>query len=81
LAGPIWFDHAPFSPWIRRGNYWLDEFSDEGRHVEDAIGGVTYRLLGAAACNGIAVPELVTGQVEIKPVVIRTRTGNGRLMY
>jgi hypothetical protein len=81
VAGPIWFDHAPFSPWIRRGNYWRDEFADVGREIENTIGEATYCLAGAAACNGIAVPELVTGQVEIKPVVIRATAGSGRLMY
>ena len=81
MAGPIWFDHAPFSPWIRKGNYWLDEFPDEGRHIEDTVGGVVYRLLGAGTCNGLAVPELMTGGVQIKPVVVRATAGGGNVMF
>ena len=81
MDGPIWFDHAPFSPWIRRGNYWHDEFADVGCQIENTIGGVAYRLQGAGACNGIGVPELATGEVEIKPVVVRARAGGGRVMY
>jgi hypothetical protein len=77
VAGPIWFDHALFSPFVRRGQIHLDEFADE----HTAIPG-TYPLLGAEACNGLAVPELMTGQVEIKPVVVRQRTGaSGNFMY
>jgi hypothetical protein len=76
MARVVWFDHAPFSPFLRQGQIHRDEFPDENSCVSQG----DYPLLGAEACNGIAVPELMTGEVRIQPVVVRQRRG-GNCMY
>lgn len=74
----VYFEHAPWSPFVQVGMLWREEFGP----VEQAVTEGAYPLLGTLSCNGMAVPESTTGEVELQPVVAPAPGGGGRsVMY
>ncbi len=65
MAAQVYFEHAPWSPFVREGMIWRDEFAP----VEEEVREGSYKLFPAQSCNGMATPESITGEMVIRPVV------------
>ena len=73
----VYFQHAPWSPFVHQGMIWRGEFEA----VEQMVTEGSYKLSPAQACEGMAVPESITGEMVLRPVASVTQGGTKSVMY
>lgn len=64
MSRQVYIEHAPWSPFVREGMVWKNEFGPVDQEVQG-----TYKLFPAQMCNGLAVPESSTGEMVLRPVI------------